>query len=83
MPLDQTASFDVRDEQKPNVALAEEAIEVGGSNTLAKKNTPYICRKVLIDCMGCKMIQKTICTYEDPFRKYFHTKNIGSLGIRI
>ena len=51
MPLDQTASFDVRDEQKPNVALAEEAIEVGGFNTLAKTNTPYICRKVLIDCM--------------------------------
>ena len=57
LPLDQTASFDVRDEQKPNVALAEEAIEVGGLNTLAKQNTPYICRKVLID-FACKMIQK-------------------------
>ena len=66
MPLDQTASFDVRDEQKPNVALAEEAIEVGGSNTLAKKNTPYICRKVL---MGCKMIH-----YEDPLVNFFIQK---------
>lgn len=69
LPLDQTASFDVRDEQKPNVALAEEAIEVGGLNTLAKKNTPYICRKVLINCMGCKMIH-----YEDPFVNFFIQK---------
>ena len=75
MPLDQTASFDVRDEQKPNVALAEEAIEVEGLNTLAKKDTPNVCRKVLKDCMSCKMIQnETICTYEDPFVNFFIQK---------
>ena len=62
LPLDQTASFNVPDQQKPNVALAEEAIEVEGLNTLAKENTPNVCRKVLIDCMGCKMIH-----YEDNF----------------
>ena len=50
LPLDQTASFN---QQKPNVALAEEAIEVEGLNTLAKKNNPYICIKVLIDCFVC------------------------------
>ena len=59
LPLDQTARFNVRDEPKPDVALAEEAIEVEGLNALAKENTPHIiCRKVLIDCMSCKMIQK-------------------------
>ena len=57
LPLDQTASFNGRDQQKPNVAVAEEAIEVEGLNALAKENTPYVCRKVLIDCMSCKMIQ--------------------------
>ena len=57
LPLDQTARFNVRDQQKPNVAVAEEAIEVEGLNALAKENTPYVCRKVLIDCMSCKMIQ--------------------------
>ena len=69
LPLDQTASLNVLDQQKPNVAVAEEAIEVEGLNALAKENTPYVCRKVLIECMGCKRIH-----YEDPLVIFFIQK---------